>query len=129
MYSLIEAIKETATTITFKAEHRELETMHTIEIQKDEIQKYLEYCGQNFIPEHKIANIMHEDITMDICQDIVKFNGEYTVLETPTAAPSWNASKMYHNAFRGQPYSNPSLTKFNLPRGYIMLDGYAVQAE
>jgi hypothetical protein len=100
MYTLIEAIKETATSVFFKAEHKELETLHTIEVQKDQIQNYLEYCGQNFIPAHQIGNIMHDEITIDICQDIVRFGGEYSVLESPSVAPSWNPRHMFHLGIR-----------------------------
>ena len=80
-YTLIEAKSENANSIFFTAEHKELETLHTIEIQKDEIQKYLGHCGQNWIPSNKIANIMHLDSILDICEDIVRFGGEYQILE------------------------------------------------
>lgn len=130
MYTLIEAKKETAKSVFFQAEHKELETLHTIEVKKEYIQGYLEYCGQNQIPAQSIENIMHEELTLDICQDIVKFGKEhndYFVVGGTASQPSWTPSKMYHNAFRGQPYSNPSLLKFNLQRGYILVDGYPVK--
>jgi hypothetical protein len=93
MYTLIEAIKETKTSVFFKAEHKELETLHTIEVQKEKIQDYLEYCGQAWISDSKIDNIMHDEITIDICQDIVRFGGEYSV--TDQELIGWNVKNVY----------------------------------
>ena len=92
-FALIEAKSENANSIVFTAEHKDLETLHNIEIQKDEIQKYLAHCGQNFIPSNKIANIMHLDSTLDICEDIVRFGGEYSI--TDQELTGWNVRTIY----------------------------------
>lgn len=100
MYTLIEAKKETATSVFFQAEHNELETLHTIEVQKDQIQNYLEYCGQNFIPAHQIGNIKGFDITLDICQDIVRFGKDdvdYFVVGGTACVPTWNTATAVQN--------------------------------
>jgi hypothetical protein len=100
MYTLIEIIKETATSIFFQGEHMENETFHTIEIQKETIQDYLYSCDRNFIPQYMLDNIMQHDNLLDnitdICQDIVKFGSsesEFFVLksEKSTKSPKWGA--------------------------------------
>jgi len=128
MYTLIQPTKETQSAVFFQAEHNELETLHTIEVQKEKIQGYLEYCGQNSIPDHAIENIMNDEITLDICQDIIKFGKDdfdYFVVGGTACVPPWTPSTMYHNKGRFSPYvgsqSNPS-------RGEIVVDGYVQKA-
>lgn len=110
MYTLIQPTKETSNAIFFQAEHNELETLHTIEVQKKHIQDYLEYCGQNLIPAQSIKNIMHYETTLDICQDIIKFGKDdvdYYVVGGTACVPTWNPFRMFHLAIR---YKNcPSL--------------------
>lgn len=125
MYSLIQPTKETQSAVFFQAEHNELETLHTIEVQKEKIQGYLEYCGQNLIPDQAIGNIMNNEITLDICQDIVKFgkdNFDYFVIGGTACVPPWTPSSMHHNKGRFSPYvGSPN-------RGEIVIDGYIQKA-
>lgn len=99
-YLLIEPTKETATSVFFKAEHKELETLHTIEVQKEHIQGYLEFCGQNQIPTQLIENIMHYETTLDICQDIIRFGKDdvdYYIVGGTACIPTWNIAPVVQN--------------------------------